>query len=910
MAKAEKSLSLMAAFSQSKDRAICLSELDCEEEYLKILKYYGEKLESCYIKTPLENLNTAFGHALLNMEYSYLYPYGWIESIQHWPTMWHMEHTAAEELCGNANRTKQTLRSQMKNIFDSGAIPDMCTTGKGRRDWGGNNQFFARELDHYLKMTGDIEFAKEAEPYMDRVISQTFSEYDPMGEGVLSWGTQIGNQEDFESTPGKGAATGSEGVRMLEIMCDLKRLLGKHEEASLYETRSKHSLEKLKEHLWLKDIGRFAWFKDAADITRLDTTYHGIIYPIIYDQIDDTDKITSIDHLRHRLTGPEGEIYQSNHFGDHGYWGVPTWGMQCGSDMQPFATFAYSKIGKAEDAIRPLKFIADRVCGEYQRGSWPETANEKRFAYFSPSAALYVQGIIEAVFGLSVNRITNTTFISPCLPETWNEAVLNIPGVRIEYKDNKYDICISNNTDKTFLMRIPPYESIDVKVNGKRVNVRTKACCGFFEASAYLGNGTNYKVEISYKKIDLAVSYPKNIAVGDACCATVQGAVIQGVEDRCGLFKNVSYEGNTMHATVNSNLLDKYEKFGWFGILNFSRRTFVLKLSANGMVFDYPITTVLMPKFVFECKYDKSLSVCVTNNTNTDFNHICLLMNDFTIKKECTIKSKTKTFIEFDIQNKVCLSPGKNKAVIYIDGTYEITFDADAEGDIKEIPLCEDQICPPEYWKQIGLFPYHGHMMQGPSHFMKDLFENNEYIDILKGVPLKLNKKGFIPLSYEKHRIVTVPLKGIKAKKLYVLISSFIDNHNVFADVFRMELQTEKEDSYINPVMTVNIPLPGGTDMGFGNPVIAGFATYVNGTQRNMCPEMPYTSDDGDYPLTKPYVYPERRFWSYNRATDVCNTVFNLVEIDLVKHRNLKELRIISLANDAAGGLYAIAAQC
>ena len=60
-------------------------------------------------------------HAYLNVEYAWLRPYGWIESIQHWPTMWHMEHTAAEEWAGNFDRVRECLRSQMKNIFESGA---------------------------------------------------------------------------------------------------------------------------------------------------------------------------------------------------------------------------------------------------------------------------------------------------------------------------------------------------------------------------------------------------------------------------------------------------------------------------------------------------------------------------------------------------------------------------------------------------------------------------------------------------------------------------------------------------------------------------------------------------------------------------------------------------------------------
>lgn len=143
--------------------------------------------------------NEAFGHALLNVEYAWLRPYGWIESIQHWPTMWHMEHTAAEEWNGRFDRVRECLRSQMQRVFESGAIPDLCPDGSARRDWGGNNQFFFREVEHYIKMTGDLAFAEEAEPFLEKALWQSFAEYDPVGSGVIGWGTQIGNQEDFEA---------------------------------------------------------------------------------------------------------------------------------------------------------------------------------------------------------------------------------------------------------------------------------------------------------------------------------------------------------------------------------------------------------------------------------------------------------------------------------------------------------------------------------------------------------------------------------------------------------------------------------------------------------------------------------------------------------------------------------------
>ena len=426
--------------------------------------YYKKALENWEIRTPDATLDEAFMHARLNLEYAWLRPYGWIESIQHWPTMWHMEQTGAEEWAGYFDRTRECLRSQMKNIFENGAIPDMCCTGKGRRDWGGNNQFFFRELEHYVKMTGDISYLKEAETYLHRILNQTFAEYDPTGCGIIGWGTQIGNQEDMESTPGPGAATGIEGIRMLEIMGEFMRWLGHEDEADKYERYRDLCLDKWKKELMQQDIGRPVWYTDVSGEKRLDTTYHGLCYPLIYDFTDDFYKVSFADHIKHRLSGEDGEMFQSNHFGDHAYMSVPTWGMQCGSDMQAFGTAAYATIGDSEAAIKPLSYIASRVCGAYQRGSWPETANEHRFAYFSPSAGVYAQSIIESIFGIRQDLINGITTINPCFPEDWDHAMIHVTGASMQYEKTDgthiFRMQIDNNTKKIFRWKRKPYSSM------------------------------------------------------------------------------------------------------------------------------------------------------------------------------------------------------------------------------------------------------------------------------------------------------------------------------------------------------------------------------------------------------------------------------------------------------------------
>ena len=161
-------------------------------------------------------------------------------------------------------------------------------------------------------------------------------------------------------------------------------------------------------------------------------------------------------------------------------------------------------------------------------------------------------------------------------------------------------------------------------------------------------------------------------------------------------------------------------------------------------------------------------------------------------------------------------------------------------------------------------------------------------------------------MQFYKHRVTEIPLDGIRTKKLYVLMCAFIDNHDVFSTVFKLELETEKEGAFLRPIYRKELTLPGELDMGYGGAVIAGFETYNAGVVRNLLPQFPMGGVD--YGNVHGPLYPERSFWCVNRAAESCFTVFNLIEIELVKETGLKTLRLICNEADAAGGIFAIAA--
>lgn len=908
---------LVFGFAPDAARAAALTEGVPAELLSAVKAQYDELLADWKLQTPDKNLDDAFTYARLSLEQSWMEPYGWIECIHHWGTMWHMEHTVPEEWAGNAVRSMQSLASQGDNLFPDGAVPCMCPSGRGRRDWGGDNQFFFRGLDHYVRFTGDLDFARRMEPMCDRVMAQTLAEYDPVDCGVLSWGTQIGNQEDMESSPGPAAGPGVEGVRMLEIYAGLKDLLGKPDEAADLRAAAARAKAALYRRLFRRDLGRYGWYNDALGQPHPETSYHAITYPVIYGQLCDEDVASSMDHLRHRLTGPDGEMYQSNHFADHNYLDIATWGMQCGSNMQAFATAAYAMCGRSEDAVRPLQFVADRVASPIQRGSFPETAHETVYGYFSPSAAVYAQAVIESLFGLRIDRCAGTMTVSPCLPAAWDSAKLTVPSASVAYTREGNAVSLSVKTDndlrKTFIYRCPPCTDVYAAVDGTEVPVTVTPHCGFFELSVELGCVRDFELTVAFTPIEVTLDYTQAVACGDTLTLTVSGAALQYVDDRCGLFSAVAAEGQTVRATLRSDLLDAYAPYGRLGLTNFARRMCYAHVEYDGVAFTLPVPVTVMPAFVSDAALDENLlTVRLTSAGAFAYNGTASLrVGGVWCHAQVCVAPRSVNMLQFPIaaSQMRTLVHGTNRAELLLgDVTLPVCFESAVGGEVRQIALNADKLRPAAYWNDIGrLPPSRSHMfLAHPHHYMNGLFDQPRKVDIPGTVTFDLNG-GFIPFGGPEHRAVTLPLAGVRARKVYLLFSAFLTNHNIYSRILRVEVEAQKGAAYYRPVFAKDVCFPGDLDIGFCARAIFGFGTYVSGTRRDVPFTLPLGQDD--YHDAQPPAFPQRYQWGDRKAVEVCDTVFNCVEIDLGCERELCELRLLADGVENTGGLFAVAVE-
>ncbi|MBP5255540.1 MAG: hypothetical protein J6Z80_00645, partial [Clostridia bacterium] len=574
------------------------------------------------------------------------------------------------------------------------------------------------------------------------------------------------------------------------------------------------------------------------------------------------------------------------------------------------------------DAVRPLKFIADIVAGPYQRGSFPETANEFQHAYFSPSAAVFGEQVIESVFGIKRNRLENVMFFSPCLPDDWNEAEIKLPSVeyRFERKGSKqiFRCKLKEKTACVFSFKTRPCVNAAAVLDGKEIPVKTTPRVGFFENDVCLGEQREFVLEFDCEPISFEVGYKPVAAAGDVLSVNVSGAELVSVDDECNVFSGYKACGSaSARLTVREDLLEKYEKFGWFGLVNFARRCFSVKLRCGAVEFDVPCRITVVPKITIDGELNgKTLKVSFVNSSAKPVTgKISLLYDGMTFGSDASSIPEGRSEISFDLTEEQLrdVSFGTNTATLVVGTeTYDFKFESTGSSlEYTSVKLDENALVPRDFWfsctGKLGGHRSHMFLCRESVEFMEGLFENHTDIDVLPGVPVKINKNGFIPLDSEKNRYTTIPLTGIRAKKVYLLTSSFITNHNVFSEVFRLELECERdEEAYYRPIVVKPLMFPGDLDLAYPGKCNFGFPTYVEEEPRGDRPSLPVETGTDDYSCAVPPEYPQHYLWTRNKTIEVGNTVFNLIEINLNRSRNLKELRISVTETVAAGGVFAI----
>ncbi|HTF28033.1 MAG TPA: hypothetical protein VK625_04265, partial [Flavitalea sp.] len=948
---------VLITFSDDQKKLSALAHPDFKKRKQAVDEYYSGMLKSSFIQTPDTNMNAAFRSAIYNLEYTWLEPIGWLECLHNWFGLWHMQASAGADWIGQTYRTRASILEHAFNLIDAdsavalpgglvkvkpfhsekerenlkkASVPQFLPNKAIHHEYGGSNQYWISQIRHYIKISGDKKIAVQLIPYVDKVIAEILNEHDKDGNLLIGWGLQIGNQEDFIANPNDGTVPSIELINIFRTRAELAALAGNQKEANNWNERSDQVMHTLYEKLWMKDLGRFAFFRDPLGNLRLDGQYQTFLYPAIYDIVDPLDQYTGLRHLQDRLLGLKGSVFNSNNFSWHAN---GTWGMQNAENAQPWASWGFSKSGLNNMTWRPLKAMADWTMDINHRGAWPEMGEEPTPGYFTPPAGLYIASTVEALYGLKIDAARNTLEIAPSFPDHWEAASINIPHLKAGYQRKENTVIYSVETDRPLIKMVrwslPAAKILQCQVNGRNIPYKIIPAVGHMILLIDSIYEKKAVFSISYSQRNYELFHAGSVAEGDNFIVRASGIKIDGIVDRTSTLRSITYNDSAIYSTVHNGLLKPYEKYGRLGQLNFSRRTFFIHArlpdsSKLWLPVDFTVLPRIEASFAGEIVKRDSVyyaSLNIRNNTCCIVKQSASLQfGEKNVRFDLNINPRSEITASLPVPLDIIkdLSPGDNAITLSIPENGSVSLKLVASSILKDmelkatvqIPLPESDLYPDSLWHKLRIMAGFPHIFFTFSDYgwpqpMAALKDSSITVSEIPGLRFSVPRRSFVPVSHKSGKSsFKLELPSGAYKKLYLLVIPFVDNHDVFSVAGRVSVYAQDKIVYNRELC-----YPGDIDYWVPNVNKYTFATYRAPREGRFGLLPILTPGQSDWFIGKPPEFPQDKYWSSSLAVESRSCLMNVIEINLAKATHSDYLIFESVGAYPAFGIVAAAGQ-
>ena len=347
------------------------------------------------------------------------------------------------------------------------------------------NLVYVDELLRHIYNTGDLEFAKEMWPTIERHLAWEKRTFDADGDGLYDAFACIWASDALQYSG--GGVTHSSAYNYFHNKCvaELATLIGK--DATPYREESEKILKAINTKLWLKNKGQYAEFVDALGLKNrhesagLWTVYHSIDSEIA-DQFQQYQALryvdTQIPHIPFTVKGLENE---NLHAVTTTNWMPYYWSINNVAPAEQFHTaLAYWQGGRSKEAYTLLKsMVMDNMfCGS-SPGNFPmmsiynAAAHGESYRDFADVIGIASRTIVEGLIGLQPDAVHGKMTIKPGFPAKWDFASFSLPYLDFDFKysDQKSNYTITQKRENLLAVYLQIPAKTDkiaaVKVNGK-----------------------------------------------------------------------------------------------------------------------------------------------------------------------------------------------------------------------------------------------------------------------------------------------------------------------------------------------------------------------------------------------------------------------------------------------------------
>ncbi|MEO6005626.1 MAG: DUF4450 domain-containing protein [Opitutus sp.] len=311
------------------------------------------------------------------------------------------------------------------------------------------NLVYIDALFRHLRWTGDLEFARQLWPVIDRHLAwerRLFRrEFGPAKLPLYEGYAAIWASDDLEYHGGGTAHASAYNYFHYREAARLAQSLGL--DATPYEREADLIARGMRELLWLPETGGFAEFKDLLGLQRVHasaglwTFYHAM----------DAELLTPTEALQ-ATRKVDREIPWLPVVGpgvpEDGLWQVPattnwmpySWSINnvvMGESIH--TALGYWQAGRADDAFRLMKsaLLASMfmgICpGNVGSLNYLDVYRRESQRDFADGGGVTARALVEGLFGLRPNLLQHELQFTPGFPASWAHAALNHPDVSVQF---------------------------------------------------------------------------------------------------------------------------------------------------------------------------------------------------------------------------------------------------------------------------------------------------------------------------------------------------------------------------------------------------------------------------------------------------------------------------------------------